>query len=68
MIVDGTMRMVQHVHLTRSTVCNCMYTSYAEKLLKMKDMSIVQGICCTCSLHDMQRNRNIQRQLHAVHC
>ena len=60
MIVDGTM--VQHDHLTRSTVCNCLYTSYSEKL---KDMSLVQGICCTCALHDMRRNQNIWRQLHA---
>ena len=30
MIVDGTM--VQHVHLTRSTIGNCMYTSYSEKM------------------------------------
>ena len=61
MIVDGTM--VQHVHLTRSTICNCMYTSYSEK---MKDTGWVQGICCTCSLHDKQRNQNIRRHLHAV--
>ena len=60
-IVDGTM--VQHVHLARSTICNCMYTSYSEK---MKDTGWVQGICCTCSLHDKQRNQNIRRHLHAV--